>query len=613
MPFARLPLLHAPALALATWAGSASGQALAGYGDYLDWEGWARVTLGDRTGLASSWDRTGGSTDANWYESPPGLQLGNVDTIAATLTGPGIIFRFWMPHRAAETPFALRMYFDGESSPRIGTDSRTLLDGKYGYFAAPLVTTFAGGQVCYEPIPFEQSVRIETENRSGLWHWYQYSYRTFAPGTDLTSYSGALDPPADAARIAVAAMFQNAGQHPAGASPTALRQVTSATAVVPGGTLVTADLAGPGLVRALHLRMDGAPDAALDSLRLRVTYDAEAEPAIDAPVGWFFGAGHERAPYRSLPLGTDGPEGFYCYWPMPFHGGVRFELLNASASSIQVDSASVEYEPGAVGTDMAYLHAAASETLIEPGHDGHVLLSRTGTGHYVGNLLYAQEDHALHVFLEGDDIIEIDGTTTLNGSGLEDAYNGGFYYNWNWDPLKDEPEGPNPPSAIRPLHGILYVIRDVPNDFARADQYRWMIADRVQFSSSLEVCMETSPYAEPPGLFQSVAFWYQLPAIASGAGDHRPDARGLGLELRQSSPNPVGSSTVIRFSLSAAAHVVLEVLDVRGRRVETLAEEDRAAGAHEVRWTPAGVAGGVYFVRLSVGGESKTRKLVFRH
>ena len=51
---------------------------------------------------------------------------------------------------------------------------------------------------------------------------------------------------------------------------------------------------------------------------------------------------------------------------------------------------------------MLSLETNELRTLIEPGHDGHLMLSTTGTGHYVGNLLYAQEDHGLHVFLEGD-------------------------------------------------------------------------------------------------------------------------------------------------------------------------------------------------------------------
>jgi hypothetical protein len=370
--------------------------------------------------------------------------------------------------------------------------------------------------------------------------------------------------------------------------------------------MIAADVAGPGIVRGLEVRMDGATDAELDSLWLRVTWDDATEPAIDAPVGWFFGAGHGRAPYRSLPLGTDGPNGFYCYWPMPFRSAARVDLVNASAASISVDSVVVEYEPGSVPADLAYLHAAANRTVIVPGHDGHVLLSVEGAGHYVGNLLFAQQEHATHFFLEGDDIIVVDGTTTLNGTGLEDAYNGGHYYNWVNNPM-DEPEGPNPPFAIRPLSGILRVELTESPELARADQYRWMIGDRVPFTTSLDVSVQTVGYAWEPGEYASVAFWYQVPPVAT---EVRTESRDLGFELRPAAPNPVSEATVVRFSLPDAMDVVLEVLDVTGRRIDTLADGPRPAGSHEIRWTPGERANGVYFVRLRAGRWTETRKLV---
>jgi hypothetical protein len=530
--------------------------------------------------------------------------------MAATIQGPGIIYRFWMPHRAAATPFALRLYFDGEATPRIQTDSGELLSGSFGYFAPPLVTTVAGGQVCYEPIAFRDSLRIETENRAGEWHWYQYSYRTFAPATSIDSWTGTLDAAGQAARLATAAMFEGAGQHPAGPSATALRSTVGPAVVPAGSALGAVDLAGPGIVRSLAVRMDGTGDAALDSLRLRVTWDEEPEPAIDAPVSWFFGAGHGRAPYRSVPMGTDGPDGFYCYWPMPFRARCRIELANVSAAPIGVDSVVVEHEPGPVGEDLGYLRAAANRTVIAPGHDGHVLLSATGTGHYVGNLLYAQQEHDTHFFLEGDDVIVVDGTATLHGTGLEDAYNGGHYYNWVDNPM-DEPEGPSPPFAIRPLSGILRVERTAAPELARADQYRWLIADRVPFSSSIDVRVETAGYAWAPGEYVSVALWYELPPAATGfqGGTSRPP----GLELRPAAPNPVREEATIQFRLPAEMVVVLEVLDVTGRRIESLAEGRRAAGLHEVRWVPGARPSGVYFVRLRAGTSTETRKLVVVH
>ena len=150
-----------------------------------------------------------------------------------------------------------------------------------------------------------------------------------------------------------------------------------------------------------------------------------------------------------------------------------------------------------------------------------------GTGHYVGNFLFLEQDLNDDFMLEGDDIVIVDEADTLNGTGLEDAYNGGYYYNWvaHWMP---EPEGPSPPFAIRPLNGILRRERPASPPFARADQYRWMIGDRVSFTQSLEVSIENI-YAEVGSRWKSVVFWYQLPVPVTGAPSpgrgRRPRAR----------------------------------------------------------------------------------------
>jgi hypothetical protein len=82
------------------------------------------------------------------------------------------------------------------------------------------------------------------------------------------------------------------------------------------------------------------------------------------------------------------------------------------------------------------------------------------------------------------------------------------------------------------------------------------------------------------------------------------------LRLLGHRPNPVRGSAAIRFELPRAGRVTLEVLDVRGRRVEMLVDEIRPAGIHEERWTSQGKPSGIYFYRLQQGSVSDTRKLV---
>ncbi len=502
------------ALIVALTASHLRGGVPAGYEAYTAWEGWARLHLGVESDLASSYDRDGGGDDYSQYEFPPGLITGDVNAIVKTIEGPGVIYRFWMPHAMARQGFVVRMFFDGEATPRIDTNSKTIMNGQFCYFAAPLITTFAGGQVCYEPIPFAQSLRIETRNKIfPPWanqHYYQYSYHTFPSETTVDSYTGQLTPQQEQARSEVVSLFNNVGQHPAGSSPTAVDVNVPATMISPDSSITLASLTGPALIRKLNIRMDDANDVELEGLRLQVFYDGRQIPAIDISIAHFFGAGRERAVFRSIPMGTDSidqNDGFYCYWPMPFHQSASIQLYNTTDEPIFVNRAKIEYEAKAIDRDMCYLHAVENTSTKQSGQIYHTLLSTTGRGHYVGDLLYVEQDFNNFRMLEGDDVITVDGTRTQNGTGVEDTYNGGAYYNWVASQI-DEPEGVRPRSAIRPLNGILYV--DKKDFLTRADQYRWRIADCIPFSRSIQVNIECKD-AQTGSRWTSAAFWYQLP------------------------------------------------------------------------------------------------------
>lgn len=75
--------------------------------------------------------------------------------------------------------------------------------------------------------------------------------------------------------------------------------------------------------------------------------------------------------------------------------------------------------------------------------------------------------------------------------------------------------------------------------------------------------------------------------------------------LQQNSPNPFSSGTSIRFTLSRASVVSLEVLDFSGRLVRTIvAEEQLPEGQHSFTWDGGTFAGndppaGIYFCRLT--------------
>lgn len=95
--------------------------------------------------------------------------------------------------------------------------------------------------------------------------------------------------------------------------------------------------------------------------------------------------------------------------------------------------------------------------------------------------------------------------------------------------------------------------------------------------------------------------------------------RGLPKEfnLGTNYPNPFNPTTVIEFGIPKSERVTLEVFNVLGQRVKTLATKEYQAGFYRVTWdgtdnTGTPVASGVYFYRLQAGQftESKTMMLL---
>jgi agmatine deiminase len=75
-------------------------------------------------------------------------------------------------------------------------------------------------------------------------------------------------------------------------------------------------------------------------------------------------------------------------------------------------------------------------------------------------------------------------------------------------------------------------------------------------------------------------------------------------------PNPFNPRTVVTYTLDKPGHVSLEVFDVKGRRVITLCDGRREAGLHLEEFSGRNLPSGVYFCRLSAGGDTRTIKMI---
>jgi hypothetical protein len=80
--------------------------------------------------------------------------------------------------------------------------------------------------------------------------------------------------------------------------------------------------------------------------------------------------------------------------------------------------------------------------------------------------------------------------------------------------------------------------------------------------------------------------------------------------LFQNSPNPFSTSTSISFALPEASDVNIKVYNAMGQLVDTVLDEQRAAGTHSVTFSPRNIANGVYFYRIDAGPHSEVKKMM---
>lgn len=101
--------------------------------------------------------------------------------------------------------------------------------------------------------------------------------------------------------------------------------------------------------------------------------------------------------------------------------------------------------------------------------------------------------------------------------------------------------------------------------------------------------------------------------LASGqVGIENESDNSLSYEFRLATnyPNPFNASTTIEYGLLEQGHVIIEIYDLLGRRVEKLIDSEQDAGTYQVIWDAKDQSSGMYFYRIQAGDYTETRKMV---
>lgn len=80
--------------------------------------------------------------------------------------------------------------------------------------------------------------------------------------------------------------------------------------------------------------------------------------------------------------------------------------------------------------------------------------------------------------------------------------------------------------------------------------------------------------------------------------------------LSQNYPNPFNPATRIQYKLPVSSKVRLQIFDITGRLIETLVDEEQAAGKYILHWNTRNISSGVYFYRIQAEGFSSVKKCI---
>jgi len=291
-----------------------------------------------------------------------------------------------------------------------------------------------------------------------------------------------------------------------------------ARTISPGETLTLLDEPGPGLITHVWITIASDDPDHLKALVLRMYWDGESSPSVEAPIGDFFGLGlGQYFHYQSAPLAVGSDKALNCFFPMPFAKHARITVTNEGTIKTDAFYFNIDYRAYSkpLPADELYFHAQYRQAAPNKGWtsnwksngdasvndrknldgDGnYVWIEATGRGHFAGvtmSVLQNQDGW----WGEGDDMFFVDGEKlpSINGTGSEDYFLGAWDFGGH--------------AFSYELFGAPVVGQEVAG--GRSSVYRFHLDSPVPFTKSLRATIEHGHANVRSDNYFSVAYWYQ--------------------------------------------------------------------------------------------------------
>jgi hypothetical protein len=235
------------------------------------------------------------------------------------------------------------------------------------------------------------------------------------------------------------------------------------------------DIKGEGTIQRIWLTIDHNP-VKLRSLRLQFFWDGSNKPAVDVPLGDFFGYNlGKQIVFQSALFSSGEGRSYNCYIPMPFKKAAKVLLINEGSERVKLYY-DIDFVLQKLPLNTLYFHAYWNRQQSGQLGDDYVLLPKIeGKGRFLGISVGLNTDtsYSKSWWGEGEVKMYLDGDTkypTINGTGAEDyigsAWGLGTFTNW-------------------------YQGCTVANDSTgQFNFYRWHVPDAIYFNKDIKVTIQ---------------------------------------------------------------------------------------------------------------------------